>query len=345
MIDEKPKPPVESRDEIVGISTVKNECDIVELFVRYNLRFLDKLFLIDNSSTDNTRAILLQLKNEGLPIMLFEDRALGHWQSERTTFFSREIYKRYHPKYICPLDADEFILAESKRMLLEKLDLMPIDTYGIIPWRTYVIRNEDDRDEQNIFLKMQYRRVNEKPPYYKVILNDGFFMDEKNMVSQGSHEVLSKDKKRISHRVLEDIYLAHFPVRSKNQIVIKSIMGTLAYLIKNIHNMKIRQGYQKLDFYDRIIGKSGLNGINIETESKYYAQDRRQKIELIKDPILSTCLPIYTPIEQDPLIFVTKMFEKYIYESYDMTKSRIENYDLSFKKLEDFEIKAENIKK
>ena len=48
---------------------VKNEMDIIESFVRYNVNYLDGMIILDNGSTDNTLNILKSLKNEGLPII------------------------------------------------------------------------------------------------------------------------------------------------------------------------------------------------------------------------------------------------------------------------------------
>jgi hypothetical protein len=44
-----------------GLARVKNEGYVIEEFVRYNLRFLDGLTVIDNASFDGTRDVLLAL--------------------------------------------------------------------------------------------------------------------------------------------------------------------------------------------------------------------------------------------------------------------------------------------
>jgi hypothetical protein len=40
---------------VVGITMVKNEADIIEAFVRHNLRFLDALVVVEHASADGTR--------------------------------------------------------------------------------------------------------------------------------------------------------------------------------------------------------------------------------------------------------------------------------------------------
>ena len=49
-----------------GVSMVRNEADVIELWARYNLRALDSLHVIDHGSEDNTVVILQQLQAEGL---------------------------------------------------------------------------------------------------------------------------------------------------------------------------------------------------------------------------------------------------------------------------------------
>ena len=43
---------------LAGITIVRNECDIVEAFVRHNGAVLDQLYVLDNNSSDGTLEIL-----------------------------------------------------------------------------------------------------------------------------------------------------------------------------------------------------------------------------------------------------------------------------------------------
>ena len=70
--------------ELIGIALVKNECDIIEAFVRYNLRILDGLVILDHESSDNTRAILGRLQDEGLPLAVLSGDEAPLRQAQRT---------------------------------------------------------------------------------------------------------------------------------------------------------------------------------------------------------------------------------------------------------------------
>ena len=60
-----------------GLAMVRNEADVIEWWIRYNLRVLDCLRVVDHQSLDNTVEILEALRDEGLPIVLhsFRDSA------------------------------------------------------------------------------------------------------------------------------------------------------------------------------------------------------------------------------------------------------------------------------
>jgi hypothetical protein len=54
--------------QIVAITRVLNEADIIESFVRHTARFVGHHILMDNGSTDGTIDILAALKREGVPL-------------------------------------------------------------------------------------------------------------------------------------------------------------------------------------------------------------------------------------------------------------------------------------
>jgi hypothetical protein len=94
--------------ESLGISMVKNEADIIEAFVRHNLAFMDMLAILDNDSSDGTREILLQLQQEGLPVIVFDDPVVAYFQAEKMTAMYRKVVHQFNPRFVFLLDADEF---------------------------------------------------------------------------------------------------------------------------------------------------------------------------------------------------------------------------------------------
>ncbi|MDY6827652.1 MAG: glycosyltransferase family 2 protein [Bacillota bacterium] len=107
--------------KLSGVAMVKNEQDIIEVFVRHNLKYLDSLHLIDHDSFDETGLILSKLKEEGLPITIEVEKKLEHWSEKYITKLARKIFYNYNPDFIFLLDADEFIKINSRRCLEESL--------------------------------------------------------------------------------------------------------------------------------------------------------------------------------------------------------------------------------
>jgi len=85
---------------IASISVVKNESDIIESFVRYNLQHLDHMYIIDHNSADSTAAIINKLIGEKLPISLSRDTQPEHKQAQRLTELAR-ILPRHAKKISC----------------------------------------------------------------------------------------------------------------------------------------------------------------------------------------------------------------------------------------------------
>ena len=74
---------------LAGITIVRNECDIVEAFVRHNGAVLDQLYVIDNNSSDGTLEILERLAASHHPIKLGRDDNLPYYQAARPRTGSR----------------------------------------------------------------------------------------------------------------------------------------------------------------------------------------------------------------------------------------------------------------
>lgn len=98
---------------IIGITIVKNEEDIIESFIRYNMKILDQLFIVDNGSTDGTLDIINSMINEGFPVTLTHRIGEFNQIEIMNELLSNVLYGKHATisDFIIPLDADEFLVS------------------------------------------------------------------------------------------------------------------------------------------------------------------------------------------------------------------------------------------
>lgn len=216
--------------KLVGIGTVKNEADIIESFVRHNLGRLDALVLIDDGSVDGTREILLSLEAEGLNLVTLEwDGSVGHEQSMKLSELLLALTSRMNFGWVFPLDADEAIDCESRATLEMTLRKLAPGRVGTLPWRTYIPTAADDWAQTNPFRRIIHRKARETPQFYKVAIPASQLRYALIVIASGSHTARRAAAfKQLSMTPLEEVALAHFPVRSPDQLVSKVICGWLS---------------------------------------------------------------------------------------------------------------------
>lgn len=207
---------------IASVSLVKNESDIVECFVRHNIAFVDKMFIIDDRSSDNTPQILELLKGEFPNLEVVDDNwSGGFFQGPRTTGLMKHALKEEAWDIVTALDADEFICAGSRAEFEEDLAAIPEGMAGGYFEICYVISPDDDPAIVDPLkrLHMQIERNGRNP--FKAIATRKlceFDADYDN----GNHRVRI-DGSPVSVWPLPRVRLAHFPIRSLEHAVIKSM--------------------------------------------------------------------------------------------------------------------------
>ena len=110
------------KKQTFSINMVKNEMDIIESFLRYHINIFDGMIFLDNNSTDKTLNILNLLKNEGLPIYIFEDEDEEFDFQKKMNRILLIAVEKFKADIIVPLDADEFLISSNKGNPKEILD-------------------------------------------------------------------------------------------------------------------------------------------------------------------------------------------------------------------------------
>lgn len=217
---------------IIGISCVRDEDDIIESFVRHNLVYLDKLYIIDNLSKDKTLDILTSLAEEGLAVEVWESTICSFQQSRAITAAVRKVAMLdAEAAYAFLLDADEFLAGPDRQSLIKDLEKIGPNGYGIMPWKTY-IPIEDDLVNLNPSVpatsRMTHRRSTEGYQMYKSVIPKALF--GKVRIRTGSHSINRMDG-GTCQKILLSTPLAHFPIRSANQLIAKIILFNHARLL------------------------------------------------------------------------------------------------------------------
>ena len=135
---------------------VRNECDIIELFIKINSRVFDAIYIVDHMSSDGTKEIISALKMQGFPVEYSQLNCSQFNQAETITNLVRQVAQLNLYDYIVPMDADEFLCIESNdisRWISSK-------SFGLIPWRTFCpISNEYYAAEAPLYVEIILRKI------------------------------------------------------------------------------------------------------------------------------------------------------------------------------------------
>lgn len=212
--------------KLIGLARAKNEADFIEYFARHNLQILDQLYIADDRSTDNTVEIVNSLSQEGLPIEIeqISDRniRLLNLQDQAMTQLMRYAAAKQgrNECHFFALDADEILLGRREDVLSQVRGLAPYE-YGLIKWRTFAPINGGIKSNQPLHNSFRPLLM-EQSVYYKVVVP----IKHAGSVSitMGNHDINPQSAKLKPRKL--DVDLAHFPVRSAEQIISKALIAS-----------------------------------------------------------------------------------------------------------------------
>lgn len=211
---------------LAAVSMVKNEADIIELFIRINSRIFDRIYILDHNSDDNTLLILEALKAEGhsIEIIPLSGESQAYSQVEITSRYVNSIGLSGEHAYIMPLDADEFLYVPRIAEVAEYLNaFIPPQGLAKVPWKTYCpIRTSFKNSDAPLFRYFKSRNY-EPGCYFKVILSKQVASFCK--LEMGNHDISSPGNTPF---VQPPFIVQHVPVRSSAQIASKACIGSMA---------------------------------------------------------------------------------------------------------------------
>ena len=257
--------------KIYSFVTVKDESDIIESFVRYNMNILDGMIISDNDSSDNTLEILYKLKDEGYNIDILIDKNDAFDQYKRRNELLQYTIKKYNPDWILPLDADEFIACDEEvnpRKIIEQLDPGYLYLYKM---ENFVLTRQSSNKEKFIPNRItKIRKLSTKYNYfYKCIISKEIYSYKGGVkLAIGAHNLYYKDGSIINTKYLNRLYQAHYPVRSIEQYINKDI--TLAINGLRFNPRESGTSYHKYYIFDKLLNNGKISPVELYDFSKYY---------------------------------------------------------------------------
>ncbi len=232
-----------------------------------------------------------------------------HAHSKHLTQLAREVYRKYNPEWIVPLDADEFLVMKAT------LDDLPRGIHVSFPvWRNYT-PTINDVDDLNVLKRIKHRTTKIDTNQHKVIIpSEVIGLD--TYLSEGGHEAHFRDGRPVPYSLTDVAHIAHFPVRSSDQFQRKALVGWPAKLASPYNKGKAPVWFHWKLFFDK--AKRG-GTISVEELQKFavgYTIDQKlESLEIIEDPIVFTsevCVK-YPPKPYPPLTALADSIEMLAY--------------------------------
>ena len=238
--------------KIVSFSIVRNECDIIESFVRYTLAYVDKMYITIAPSSDGTAEILACLAREGAPIVLIPDEAVHHNQIVAMNMMMRRINECENADLLLPLDADEFYMADgTPRRHLEQLGQ---DAIYAVWWKNFIPMNDDDQSVRFVPKRLRFARNDEHGRHYKLIIPSSVARLPGALIGMGSHSFLNGPEDLTP---VPPLRLAHIPIRSREQLMKKALVGVLAETARR--DRAPEESYHWFNMVREILSPGGLD--------------------------------------------------------------------------------------
>lgn len=274
------------------VSFVRNEEDIIEVFVRYHAKIFDHMFIIEHNCKDGTSEILDKMVKEGLPLTTSKVSTAFHDQGKCITDKLREIRKKHRLQAVVCLDADEFIVGDIKRAAFE----LPGPTHTLaLTWKNYA-PTEKDIDSDNVLKRITHCNSLMNYTQHKILI-PGPMLDYPTFVKEGCHE-LYFESSMVNLVRSKHVHLAHFPIRSHKQFMKKALVGWISKCA-NPENRGVMPDWSHWkSFFDIAKKGTSLSLHELQCLALGYTVDHQSSdFSLIHEPVSCDEVDILYPID------------------------------------------------
>lgn len=194
---------------IVGITMVRDEADIVQYTIEHMLTQVDRVYVLDNNSSDGTGALLDAMTGDGRVEVRY-DPEIAYRQADKMTQLAHHAGSQ-GATWIVPFDADEAWFLPD--LYNQAADVVLATQYIFVPTPC------DNQDEINPLKRIRHRYS--VPDEHKKV---AFRYRPDVSLAMGNHDVVHPGIR------IENATVRHYMYRTLEQARRKVANGTAAYL-------------------------------------------------------------------------------------------------------------------
>lgn len=211
-----------SESKFALVSMIRNERDILPVWINLNLQLFDYIYIADHLSNDGTYEYLEEISRRDNRLKLLTYKALSYDQDLVLTALMREVSQNTDAEWIFFLDSDEFLPYSSRdqlesSMLIESYDVLFFNWNNCFSSAPLIINTS--------FPGFRSRQLSK---FGKIAIRSNIARDERYTIPKGAHYLQHSELGRLDGFPIGAIY--HFPVRSAEQIWRKVLTGCQSYL-------------------------------------------------------------------------------------------------------------------
>jgi len=239
------------KTKIVILSMIKNELDVLNLWIHHHSKIADQFYIIDHMSSDGTHEALQNLRINGFNIKIFSYTNPGYFQKEVLTKVAKTIYEEQGDCWIIPLDADEFLTLDTYNHFKEFCNSLTANSQVKLSWRNaspLILEKKSRVSPYDLIIESNI----DDPTYGKLMFHSSITTNDGFVVHQGAHGINVSGKSiTISNKQWP---ILHLPIRSELQFTLKLFQGVNAYIeTNNKDSTKAKLGFHWFKMAEEIL--------------------------------------------------------------------------------------------
>lgn len=211
----------------LALTCSRNDGDMIEAFIRGNSHFIDQFVILDDSNDSTTRVLEL-LKKEGYDIVLLRHRGLVASQKDKINYMFQKFANPRKFSAAIPLDVDEILVPVGEATY--KADMQHQGGPMFLKWLPFAPKQLDWVQDGAELADLFVGTSNQLNTVRKVFIPSKAF-SKHGQIEVGAHNYFVEGATAVFDDN-QELAIAHFPIRSRAQILSKVLTQISAVRIK-----------------------------------------------------------------------------------------------------------------